>query len=198
MSAIASILGVEPDPHPMRDAFLRWQCRVRQMSMREDMGRPGAAVSPELTLKGADEPLGSIITVMSKRPQYSLLPEFKHMVKRSYDPAHRRDKAIELFSETYYQKYQSFSDILTSVFQKGSEGAATIRRAEFCTLHFDAYGQKFDVPCKVWRLAPKNPYYQSTWWHNHLFNPDLSNEAIILGFEPDWDAASATPDIPSG
>jgi len=198
MSALAGLFGVDPEPNPLRDAFLRWQCRVRQMAMREDMGRPGAAVSPFVTLRGDSAPLGQIITVLSKMPAHSLIPEFKHMVKRTFDPAQRRDKAIELFSETYYQKARTFSDILTSVFTQGSEGAARIRRAEHCTLHFNAYGQQFDLICKTWRLAPKNPYYQSTWWHNHLFNPDLSKEAIILGFEPDWDASSATPPVVRG
>ncbi len=191
MSAIASILGVEPEPHPMRDAFLGWQCRIRQISMRDNRGRPDETISPTVTLAGETEPMGRIITVMSKLPQHGLTPEFKHMVRRTYDPAQRREKALELLSETYYQKHKTFSDVLTSVFPEGSEGAAAIRRAGSCVLGFDAFGQQYDLQCKVWRLASKNPYYQSTWWHNHLFNPNLSEDAVILGFEPDWDKSTA-------
>ena len=50
----------------MRDGFIRWQCRVRQMMMREDLGRPSDGITPEVTLIGEDEPLGHIITVMNK------------------------------------------------------------------------------------------------------------------------------------
>ncbi len=32
----------------------------------------------------------------------------------------------------------------------------------------------------------KNLLNQSTMAHNRLFNPDLPNETIVLGFEPDW------------
>ena len=195
MSAIASILGVEPEPHPLRDAFLGWQCRVRQINMREKMGRPDDEVMPHVMLKGEVEPMGQIISVMSKLPKHSVTPEFKHMVRRTFDPAQRREKALEFFSATYYQKPRNFSDILTATFPSNSEGAARIRRAGECVLRFEAYGQRFDLACKIWRLASKNPYYQATWWHNHLFNPNLSEDAVILGFEPDWDASSADPSV---
>lgn len=195
MSSVAQILGFQTEPHPLRDAFLRWQCRVRMMAMRENMGRPDDAITPSLTLAGADAPMGHIITVMSKLPQFSKTPEMQHMVKRTFDPAQRREKAIELFSETYYQKAKEFSDILTSAFPAGSEGAQTIRDAETCVLRFEAYAQEFELHCKVWTLAKTNALYQATWWHNHLFNPNLSDETVILGFEPDWNASSATPPI---
>lgn len=45
---------------PLRDAFLRWQCRVRQMSMRETFGRPDSAIKPTLTLDSNSEPIGNI------------------------------------------------------------------------------------------------------------------------------------------
>lgn len=198
MSSVAQVLGFPTEPHPLRDAFLRWQCRVRQMSMRENMGRPGDAVTPELTLAGAAEPLGSIITVLNKQPSFSLVPEFKHMVKRTNDPAQRRDKALQLFSETYYQKAKEFSDTLTSSFPPDSPGAEAIRDAEYATLRFEAYAQSFSLYCRVWRLTPANALYQSTWWHNHLFNPDLSGEAVILAFEPDWEKSSANPPVGIG
>lgn len=182
-----------PQPHPLRDAFLKWQCRVRQMAMRENMGRPDDGVMPEVILAGKTEPMGHLITVMSKLPAYSKTPEIMHMVKRTNDPAQRREKALQLFSETYYQKAREFSDILTATFPPASEGASEIRRAGGCTLTFSAYNQRFDLHCKVWRLAQKNPLYQATWWHNQLFNPVLPGDAVILGFEPDWNASSAEP-----
>jgi hypothetical protein len=126
----------------LRDSFLRWQCRVRQMMMRDDQGRPGDPVMPSLTLPGQAEPMGHIITVMSKAPQYSKTPEMRHMVRKTNDPAQRRQSALTFFSEYYYQKASEFSDILTATFPPDSPGAAAIRAAGRVTLVFAAYGQR--------------------------------------------------------
>ncbi len=177
----------------LRDSFLRWQCRIRQMMMREDLGRPSDGITPELTLIGEDAPLGHIITVMNKTIANGMTEEFRHMVRKTHDPAQRRENAIRLFSEAYYQKADTFSDILTSTFPPGSKGAAEIRAAERCTLRFEAFRQTFDVVCKVWVLTEHNPLHQSTYWHNMLFNPALSESTVILGFEPDWTKSTADP-----
>ena len=79
-------------------------------------------------------------------------------------------------------------------FPPGSAGAAAIRRAGRCTLTFDAFNQRYDLECRVWKLTAKNPLWQATYWHNALFNPSLPAETVILGFEPDWKRSSADPD----
>jgi hypothetical protein len=177
----------------LRDSFLRWQCRVRQIMMRENQGRPGDAIMPALTLAGAGTPMGHVITLMSKSPQYSKTPEMRHMVRKTNDPALRRDSALTFFSEYYYQKAAEFSDILTATFPPESPGAAAIREAGRVTLSFDAYNQRYDLECRVWNLAQHNPLHQATYWHNLLFNPGLAADTIILGFEPDWARSSADP-----
>ena len=192
-ASTARLLGLSPEPNPLRDAFLRWQCRVRQMMMRDKMGRPDEEIMPALTLPGAEEPMGHIITVMSKGPMHSKTPEMRHMAQRTNDPASTREAALKFFSEFYYQKASEFSDILTATFPPDSEGAATIRRADRCTLTFEAYNQRYDLDCKVWKLTDKNPLWQATFWHNALFNPSLPADTVILAFEPDWNASSADP-----
>jgi hypothetical protein len=192
-AATAKLLGLQSAPHPLRDAFLRWQCRVRQMMMRDDMGRPGDAITPALTPAGETEPMGHIITVLSKTAEHSKTPEMQHMANRTQDPASRRESALKFFSEFYYQKGAEFSDTLTATFPAGSEGAAKIRAAERVTLSFDAFRQTYDLECRVWQLAEHNPLWQATYWHNHLFNPALTMDTVILAFEPDWDATSADP-----
>lgn len=189
----AAALGLS-QAHPLKDAFLRWQCRCRQIAMRDGRGRPDDAVMPALWLPGAEAPLGHVITVLNKAPHASLTPELRHMVKRTEDPAQRREKALQFFSETYYQKPASFSDMLTATFPPGSPGAAAIREAGACRLVFEAYAQRFDLSCRVWRLSERHPLHEATWWHNALFNPALPPATVILGFEPDWSASSADPD----
>ena len=176
-----------------RDSFLRWQCRVRQMMMRDDRGRPGDPIVPALTLPGEAEPMGHVITVMSKAPHHSKTPELRHMVRKTMDPAQRREAALTFFSEYYYQKADEFSDILTATFPPGSPGAARIREAGRAVLTFQAWGQRYDLDCRVWTLAEHNPLHQATYWHNLLFNPNLPSDTIILGFEPDWSRSTADP-----
>ncbi|KMW57790.1 hypothetical protein AIOL_002758 [Candidatus Rhodobacter oscarellae] len=193
--SIATALGTSFTDSKLRSAFLKWQCRVRQMAMRDADGRPDDGIMPALVLPGDAEPLGHIITILNKAPGYALVPEMQHMAARTNDPAERRAKAIEFLSSAYYQKHKEFSDILTSTFPPESKGAAQIRAAERCTLKFDAYNQRFDLVCKVWRLAPHNPLYQATMAHNALFNPGLHPDTEVLGFEPDWEASRAEPGI---
>lgn len=195
MSSLASQFGQSFSDHPLRMGFLRWQCRVRQMAMRDKDGRPDDAIMPDVILPGESEPLGAIITVLNKTPAYSVTPELQHMAAKTNDPAQRRDQAIRFLSASYYQKAAEFSDILTATFPPGSPGAAQIHEAGRCTLVFDAYAQRFDLDCKVWRLAPHNMLHQATMAHNLLFNPGIPPGTEVLGFEPDWETSSSDPKV---
>jgi hypothetical protein len=176
--------------HPLKKSFLKWQCLTRQIMMRDNQGRPDASIMPSVVPAGALEPMGHIITIMNKAPSYSLVPEMKHMLGKTNDPAQIRNDALQFLSATYYQKAAEFSDILTSTFPPESQGAAQIRAADRCKLIFDAYGQNWQLDCKVWQLAAHNPLFVATVTHNRLFNPALPNGSVVLGFEPDWSASS--------
>ncbi|QIE57388.1 hypothetical protein G5B40_19230 [Pikeienuella piscinae] len=193
MISLAAEFGIPPERSALRSGFLGWQCRVRQMMMREGGGRPSDAVMPEVTLDGEDAPLGRIITVLSKAPAWSVTPELTHIAKKTNDPMKWREEALTFFSATYFQRPHEFSDILTASFAPGSEGAARLRAAPGVTLSFDAYGQRYDLSCKVWKLARRNPLRAATIAHNRLFNPALHPDADILGFEPDWEKSTADP-----
>ncbi|MGR3316171.1 hypothetical protein [Roseovarius indicus] len=195
MSSLASQFGQSFSNHPLRMGFLRWQCRVRQMAMRDKDGRPDDAIMPEVYLPGQTEPLGAIITVMSKTPGYSVTPELEHMAAKTNDPAQRRDQAIRFLAAGHYQQAAEFSDILTATFPPDSPGAAQIHEAGRCTLVFEAYAQRFDLDCKVWRLAPHNLLHQATMAHNRLFNPGIPGDTVVLGFEPDWENCTSDPKI---
>ncbi len=195
MSAVEEMFGLPREREPLRDMFLRWQCQVRLIAMRQKQGVPDEAITPALTLPGATEPMGHVITVMSKGLGASKVPELRHMVQRTNDPAQRREKALQFFAEAYYQKPEEFSDVLTATFPPRSPGAETIAEARRVTLTFEAYSQRFDLICDVARLARNHPLYQATWWHNQLFNPNLHPDTAILGFKPDWEASTAEPGL---
>ncbi|WP_171173194.1 hypothetical protein [Ruegeria sp. HKCCD8929] len=191
MSSLATSLGQTMSDDPLRMTFLKWQCRVRQIAMRDAEGRPDDAISPAVLLAGEAEPMGHIITVLNKAPGYSMTPEFEHMAAKTNDPAQRRDQAIRFLSATYFQKAAEFSDILTATFPPGSPGAHRLHAAQRVTLVFEAYAQRFDLDCKVWKLASHNPLHRATMAHNRLFNPNLPGETVVLGFEPDWTASTS-------
>lgn len=193
MTSISSLLGDSFVKHPVKDGFLKWQCHVRQMMMRDNLGKPTDAVMPEVFLAGQSESIGYLITIMNKLPMYSETPEMLHMARKTHDPAQRRSQALQYFSATYYQKHRHFSDILTATFQGGSQGATQIINAGQCRLVFEAYAQRFDLLCIVEALSQNNPLFISTLAHNRLFNPDLSGETQVLGFAPDWKKSSASP-----
>ena len=193
MSSVASIFGQTYVNHPMKDKFIKWQCHTRQMMMRDNQGRPDAAIMPEVYLAGQDVSLGALITILNKLPTYSQTPEMLHMARKTNDPAQARSQAIQFFSATFYQKFRQFSDVLSATFPPGSGGAAQLMEAGSCRLVFEAYAQRFDLDCTVTPLAQQSALYQATMAHNRLFNRGLSSETIVLGFEPDWEKSTATP-----
>ncbi|MEM9602158.1 MAG: hypothetical protein AAGA11_04805 [Pseudomonadota bacterium] len=181
---------------PSALGFLRWQCRVRQMRMRDHGGKPDDSMMPVLSVRADDgslDALGQVMTVLNRLPEHSMVPEMQHISRKTFDPAKRREDALRLLCSTYYQKAQQFSDMVTASFGPESEGAVRIQRARFVTLTFDKYAQRVDLRCKVWRLTQRNYYWQATYWHNGLFNPGAPSDAIVLGFEPDWSSSVAEP-----
>lgn len=187
MTSLAHLLGSPEQNHPLRTQFMKWQCRVRQIAMREGQGQPGDAITPEVTVTGETEPLGAVITIMSKSLLHSKTPEMQHLFKQTNDPAQRRQKALEFFSENYFQKANEFSDALTATFAPNSTGAEKLTQAGQCSLFFDAFGHQFTLLCDVSDLGQGDPLYQATWWHNALFNPALPPDTQILAFSPDWE-----------
>ena len=165
------------------------------MAMRDSAGRPDDAITPAVTLVGQSAPMGHVITVLNKAPMHSQTPEMRHMVKSTFDPAQRRDKALRYFSSAYYQKAREFSETLTATFLPDSEGASALIAAQSCMLTFDAYAQRFELHCDVRQLGEQSPLYEATWWHNSLFNPNLNRATIILGFTADWQQSRADPPI---
>lgn len=176
----------------LRDAFLHWQCRIRQIAMRADAGRPSPGMVPEaLTLDG--QSIGRIITVLPQQSRESTTGELRHMARRTHDPAERRRDALAFFSERYYQLPLEFADTLTATFAAESAIASRLVGLGECRLRFDQFAQAFDVVCSVSVLPPDNPLREATYWHNFLFNPDLPADCAVLGFEPNWPRSEARP-----
>ena len=195
MTAAADVHRSRLEPASLKTTFLKWQCRVRQMMMRDNYGRPDDGITPAVILPGAAEPLGHIITLLNKDWAHSVTPELEHMAAKTNDPAQRRDQALRFLSSSYYQKHAEFSDVLTATFPGGSPGAAQLLEAGRVSLVFEAYSQRFELVCNVGQLEPFDALYRATLAHNRLFNPGLPADTLVLGFTPDW---SASKDVSRG
>ena len=193
MQADSNVLRLDRANEQIRDRFLGWQCRVRQISMRNHDGRPTGGMTPLVSATDKNAPVGRIVTVICKHPEHSATMELRHLARRTHDPAERRENALKFLAERYYQSSREFSDVLTASFPPGSETAATLLEHRECRLAFEQFSQRFDVHCTARRLSQNNPLREATFWHNLLFNPQLSADCIIVGFEPDWSKSEVDP-----
>lgn len=190
------VVRLEAAQAALRDHFLGWQCRLRQLAVREADGRPTAGMRPELRLGAGAPPLGAITTLIQRRAPGDATAQFRHMVRKTQDPAERRDAGLKMLAAAYYQRSQEFSDQLTALFGPDSPIAEQLLATGHCLLSFEQYSQSYALPCAVRALAEDDPAYQATYWHNALFNPALPGGVRVLGFQPDWALAEAEPPAP--
>ena len=177
-------------PSP-QEKFMKFQCRARQMIMRDNLGRPDDSITPTIYLKENTKPITKIITLIHKLPEYSALSELMHIARKTNDPSQRRDQAVKLLSASYYQKNREFTDVLTATFTPNSNLAETLISEGSCRLLFDAYSHKFESTFTVNKLERSEFLFRSTIIHNQLFNPNLHPETIILSFSPVWEENEA-------
>ncbi len=179
----------------LRDHFLGWQCRIRQHAVRQEGGRPSPGMRPRV-LNGAGALLAEAITVLIvPRDATEATNRFRHVARRTHDPAERFQKAIEHLSEAYFQRPREFADQMTGLFGPRSELAPTLLRSARCLLEFTQFSQSYRIPCAVAELSPDQPAWQHTYWHNFLFNPALPPSPRILAFSPNWAASEVDPPI---
>jgi len=192
----ATVVRLEAAQAALRDHFLGWQCRLRQMAMREAGGRPTSGMQPAVTVAGEAAPLGQITVLVVKQAPEATTAQFRHIVRRTLDPIERWESGVGAMQAGYYQQARDFDDRLTALFGPDSRAVRRLLRAGRCRLEFDQYGQRYLLPCAVAALPESDPAFQATYWHNSLFNPNLPPGVQVLGFTPDWAHAQADPPIP--
>src|SRR5262249_48907259 len=98
---------------------------------------------------------------------------------------------LEILQASYFQQPGQFSDVMTALFGPGSALAAQLLSHGTCVLEFEEFSQAYRLPCAVAALASDHPFYQATYWHNRIFNPNLPAGIEILSLTPDWAHAAA-------
>ncbi len=138
---------------------------------------------------------GEIVVLVVKRDAGPIAAQFRHLVRKTQDPAERYEAALRLLAAAYYQRPGEFADELTALFGPDSTLVAKLLEPGRCVLEFEQYRQRYRLPCAVRELGEPEPAYQATYWHNHLFNPAMPGGGRILGFAPDWAGAQADPPV---
>ena len=192
---LGQVVRLEAAQTALRSHFLGWQCRLRQLAVREAGGQPTSGMRPEVALEGAGDSLGRITLLIVRAEPGKTTAEFRHLFRRTRDPAIRYQDAVKVLSATYYQHPRDFSDELTALFGPDSETAAKLIEAGACSLAFAQYNQSYRLPCRLRELPEAHAAHQATYWHNALFNPAIPAGARVLGFQPDWARAEADPPV---
>jgi hypothetical protein len=178
----------------IRHHFLYWQCRLRQIATRAAQGRPSPGMQPRVLERSGEvvcEALTVLIVPLEPKESTAF---FRFNVQRSNDPRAIYDKGLQYLQSTYFQKPDLFSDELTALFPAGAKLADRLLALKTCLLEFDELSQNFKMLAKVRKLGSREAARQATLWHNRTFNPDLPNDAVVLGLEPDWGSAQAHPE----
>jgi hypothetical protein len=174
----------------LRDDFLGWQCRIRQLSAREGGGRPTAGMRPRLLSPSGDELAPAITVLIVEEDPADSTALFRHQYLKTNDPIERYEKAVEILSSTYFQHPRSFGDVMTALFGPDSAVAAALLNHGGGVLEFEEYAQAYRVPCRTAELATADALFQATYWHNRMFNPNMPPGVRVLSFTPDWKHAA--------
>ncbi|MBL8710918.1 MAG: hypothetical protein JNL25_17115 [Rhodospirillaceae bacterium] len=170
----------------LREDFLHWQCRLRQMSMREGGGRPSPGMRPVIFSRDNAQLAGSTVMVLHKAEPEEATAFFRHQVLKTQDPVERWEKATEHMAAGYFQRYRDFDDTLTALFGPASELVDRLLGHGKVFLEFAELSQTYRLLCQVAELAEHDLLYQSTYWHNRMFNPNIPAGVRIVSFSPDW------------
>lgn len=191
----ATVILTEAAQARMAESFLGWQCRIRQIAMRDAGGRPSEGMRPELSLPAQERVLGHITVLMHRKPLNETAAQFRHMAKKTQDPNERLEAALKHLQGAYYQKAREFVPALTALFGPNSQAVKDMLFAGDCVLRFEQFSQSFTLPCAVRLLPEDDALFQCTYWHNALFNPNLPGGVQVIAFLPDWAHATSEPPV---
>ncbi len=174
-------------------SFIGWQCRIRQIAMRSEGGRPSTGMQPCVTDTQGTDILARMTVLMNQKNPRESLDFFRHQVLKTHDPNLVRERGLAYLQSSYYQGADLFSDKLTALFYEPSEVANLLCTSGECVLEFAQYSQSYELVCKIRPLPEDDLSFQSTLWHNRIFNPHMPPEICVLEFSPQWQLSKAEP-----
>ena len=181
------------DRCPIQNYFIGWQCRVRELALRSEEGRPNGGMRPKIVLKNGEVifPAATLLIVPEQPDQ--TIRQFRFMALKTQDPKERYTKALQLLSARFYQDAEDFNGEMSGIFSRDSVKVKLLEKHGNCVIDFKYQQQAFKIPCIVSPSLRNEPVYEFTYWHNYLFNPNLSPEVRVLHFMPDWSGTFSEP-----
>ncbi len=177
----------------LRDHFLGWQCRIRQIAMRQDSGRPSPGMRPRILSAAGREIAPAVTMLIVPRDPEQSTAFFRFQVQKSNDTRDIYECGLAFLQADYFQQPASFSDRLVAVFPQVSPIAAELIAEGACVLEFGQFRQFYRLPCSVAELPAGDSTREAALWHNRLFNPALPDDVRAAAFAPDWATAEADP-----
>src|SRR5918997_6443663 len=96
------------EPQELRDHFLGWQCRVRQIAMRHDGGRPSPGMRPRvLTREGRQISPALAVLLVPKEPAESTA-FFRFQVQKTPDPRAVYEQGLAFLQADHFQQPKNF------------------------------------------------------------------------------------------
>ena len=181
----------------MKRHFMAWQCRIRQIAVREHGGRPTPGMQPRVLTPSGESLLPAMTVLIVHDDPDETTAFFRFQVQRTPDPRQVYESVLQYLQSEYYRSGDVFSGEMTALFAPRSRTAAKLLNLDHCLLEFEQYSQTWRLASKVRRLPAREPARQATLWHNRAFNPLIPSDAVVLGFTPDWRSAAASP-LPPG
>ncbi len=178
-----------PQANRLKREFLAWQCRIRQIAMRQDGGRPSPGMRPRLFDRNGTELIPALTVLLIPQDPAESTDFFRFQVMKTADPRELYERALRFLQADYFQQPETFSDKLVAILPEDSPLAAKLLTEGRCVLEFAQFNQTYRLPCTVFVLEPGEPAREAAIWHNRLFNPALTDSVPVLQFRPDWTAA---------
>ncbi len=164
--------------------FIRWQCRLRKLAMRERDGRPGPGMSAGIRAVAGGDEQARINFLINRRDPAQRTAEFRHIVRKSHDPSQWIKNGLRILAELHYQETEQFEPRLSALFSDDSAIAYALVKAGQCRLGFAEGSIAHEFEFDVETLNRDDDLFQATYWHNHLFNPALPGRVRVLAFTP--------------
>jgi hypothetical protein len=173
----------------LRHAFLAWQCRIRQIAMRQDGGRPSPGMRPRLLDRRGREIAPALTVLLVPKDPSESTAFFRFQVRKTADRHELYERALTFLQADYFQVPEKFSDKLAAVLPADAPFATTLTTEGRCILAFAQFGQAYRLHCAVFELEPGEAAREAAVWHNRLLNPALPDSVRVLAFKPAWTSA---------
>lgn len=173
----------------LRNRFLAWQCRIRQLAMRDSGGRPSPGMCPRVLARSGTVLAEALTVLLTPNEPAESTAYFRFQALRTPDPREAYERALAYLQSDFFQRPETFEDRLLAVLPQGSGLAAALRKANRVTLEFSEGRASYRLSCSTRELRAGTPWWEAAVWHNRLFNPALPDNFHVLAFLPDWSAA---------